>query len=65
MTRQTLRSLWASAVRSHMMGRRKIKDSSKDSPMDMNLDKKFGMQKLTLANLLEVLDEVMEMEGRQ
>ena len=48
-----------------MMGRWKIKDSSKDSPMDMNLDKKFGMQKLTLANLLEVLDEVMEMEGRQ
>merc|ERR1719410_1860357 len=42
------------------------KDSGKDSPMDMNLfgilknssgwDKKFGMQKLTLANLLEVLD---------
>ena len=50
------------------------KDSGKDSPMDMNLfgilknssgwDKKFGMQKLTLANLLEVLDGVMEMEGR-
>merc|ERR1719481_1258254 len=27
-------------------------------------DKKFGVQKLTLANLLEVLDGVMEMEGR-
>merc|ERR1712152_134703 len=50
------------------------KDSGKDSPMDMNLfgilknssgwDKKFGMQKLTLVNLLEVLDGVMEMEGR-
>merc|ERR1712025_578802 len=50
------------------------KDSGKDSPMDMNFfgllknsagwDKKFGIQKLTLANLLEVLDGVMEMEGR-
>jgi len=50
------------------------KDSGKDSPMDMNFfgllknsagwDKKFGVQKLTLANLLEVLDGVMEMEGR-
>merc|ERR1711874_801259 len=48
------------------------KDSGKDSPMDMNFfgllknsagwDKKFGVQKLTLANLLEVLDGVMEME---
>merc|ERR1712183_860654 len=27
-------------------------------------DKKFGVQKLTLAALLEVLDGVMEMEGR-
>merc|ERR1712004_264221 len=50
------------------------KDSGKVSLMDMILfgdlknssgwDKKFGMQKLTLANLLEVLDGVMEMEGR-
>merc|ERR1711933_155406 len=50
------------------------KDSGKDSPMDMNFfgllknlagyDKKFGVQKLTLAALLEVLDGVMEMEGR-
>merc|ERR1711936_618845 len=50
------------------------KDSGKDSPMDMNFlgllkntaafDKKFGAQKLTLASLLEVLDGVMEMEGR-
>ena len=49
-------------------------DSGRDSPVDMNLfgllknsaawDKKFGVQKLTLANLLEVLDGVMEMEGR-
>merc|ERR1711902_10448 len=55
-------------------GEEEDKDSGKDSPMDMNLfgilknssgwDKKFGMQKLTLANLLEVLDGVMEMEGR-
>merc|ERR1712117_576375 len=53
----------------------KESDSGRDSPTaDMNLfgilkdssgwDKKFGMQKLTLANLLEVLDGVMEMEGR-
>merc|ERR1712211_177329 len=52
-------------------------DSGRESPsldMNMNLfgilknssgwDKKFGAQKLTLANLLEVLDGVMEMEGR-
>merc|ERR1712098_494277 len=49
-------------------------DSGRDSPLDMNFfgllknsagwDKKFGVQKLTLANLLEVLDGVMEMEGR-
>ena len=53
-------------------GEEEDKDSGKDSPMDMNepvwnpegWDKKFGMQKLTLANLLEVLDGVMEMEGR-
>merc|ERR1719208_38024 len=49
--------------------------SSKDnSGLDMNFlgllknplayDKKFGVQKLTLAALLEVLDGVMEMEGR-
>jgi len=52
----------------------KDKDSGRDSPLDMNFfglmkssaafDKKFGVQKLTLANLLEVLDGVMEMEGR-
>ena len=38
----------------------------KPSTMGLGLDKfgKFGMQKLTLANLLEVLDGVMEMEGR-
>merc|ERR1712117_893783 len=53
----------------------KESDSGRDSPTaDMNLfgllknsapwDKKFGVQKLTLANLLEVLDGVMEMEGR-
>merc|ERR1711963_880065 len=45
-----------------------------DSGLDMNFlgllknplayDKKFGVQKLTLAALLEVLDGVMEMEGR-
>jgi hypothetical protein len=51
-------------------------DSSnkEDAPLDMNFlgllknstafDKKFGVQKLTLAALLEVLDGVMEMEGR-
>merc|ERR1712061_95264 len=50
-------------------------DSNKeDTPLDMNFlgllknstafDKKFGVQKLTLAALLEVLDGVMEMEGR-
>merc|ERR1719245_2001968 len=51
-------------------------DSSnkEDTPMDMNFlgllknsaafDKKFGVQKLSLAALLEVLDGVMEMEGR-
>jgi len=51
------------------------KDSGRESPMDLfgllknspmgpSWDKKFGLQKLTLANLLEVLDGVMEMEGR-
>merc|ERR1712061_214835 len=45
-----------------------------DSGVDLNFlgllkntaafDKKFGAQKLTLASLLEVLDGVMEMEGR-
>jgi len=54
------------------------KDSGKDSPMDLFgllkssskplgpglWDKKFEVQKLTLANLLEVLDGVMEMDGR-
>merc|ERR1712061_134806 len=51
------------------------KDSGRESPMDLfgllknspmgpSWDKKFGVQKLTLANLLEVLDGVMEMEGR-
>jgi len=51
-------------------------DSSnkEDSGVDLNFlgllkntaafDKKFGVQKLTLAALLEVLDGVMEMEGR-
>merc|ERR1711902_228485 len=51
-------------------------DSSnkEDSGVDLNFlgllkntaafDKKFGVQKLTLASLLEVLDGVMEMEGR-
>jgi len=48
--------------------------NKEDTPMDMNFlgllknstafDKKFGVQKLTLAALLEVLDGVMEMEGR-
>merc|ERR1712233_296984 len=49
-------------------------NSKDDSGLDMNFlgllknplayDKKFGVQKLTLAALLEVLDGVMEMEGR-
>jgi len=48
--------------------------NKEDSGLDMNFlgllknplayDKKFGVQKLTLAALLEVLDGVMEMEGR-
>jgi len=48
--------------------------NKEDAPLDMNFlgllknstafDKKFGVQKLTLAALLEVLDGVMEMEGR-
>ena len=40
-----------------------LKSSSK--PLGPGLwDKKFEVQKLTLANLLEVLDGVMEMDGR-
>merc|ERR1711953_1454857 len=48
--------------------------NKEDSGVDLNFlgllkntaafDKKFGAQKLTLASLLEVLDGVMEMEGR-
>jgi len=48
--------------------------NKEDSGVDLNFlgllkntaafDKKFGVQKLTLAALLEVLDGVMEMEGR-
>ena len=47
-------------------------DTKEESSADLNLlgllkntvDKKFRLQKLTLASLLEVLDGVMEMEGR-
>merc|ERR1712186_110017 len=50
------------------------KDSGRESPMDLfgllknspmgpSWDKKFGLQKLTLANLLEVLDGGIDMKG--
>merc|ERR1712007_194379 len=56
------------------MGEESDSSNKEDAPLDMNFlgllknstafDKKFGVQKLTLAALLEVLDGVMEMEGR-